>query len=191
MLSSFPMKAFSMQSVSELAFPEKFDEVTLDSPATEVFTDFKQYQPRIIESSTSISDAEKIMKRCHVRLMLVIDETESFKGTLSYLDIVGEKSISLINRDRHKEDISVAEIMTKKEDLKAIALADIEKVNVKSLIETLRHEGVQHYLVVNYASNRIRGVISASDLARRLHIPLEIHKVPTFTDIYKTLHARL
>lgn len=191
MLSSFPMKTFSMNTVSELAFPEKFNEVTLDSPALEVFTDFKRYQPRVIESSTSVSDAEKIMKRCHVRLMLVIDEEENFKGTLSFMDIAGEKSISLIDKARHKDDLSVAEIMTRRQDLKAIALADIEKASVKGLVETLRHEGVQHYLVVNFSSNRIRGVVSASDLARRLHIPLEIHKVPTFTDIYRTLHGRM
>lgn len=58
---------------------------------------------------------------------------------------------------------------------------------VRDLVETLKDNEHQHYLVVDRNNHRIRGVISASDLARKLRLDIRIHKGSSFIAIYQAL----
>jgi DeoR family transcriptional regulator, catabolite repression regulator len=57
------------------------------------------------------------------------------------------------------------------------------------VLNTLQHNGEQHCLVIDTDSHHIRGVISASDIASRLHIPVHIEKAPTFLNIFDRMYA--
>jgi len=41
--------------------------------------------------------------------------------------------------------------------------------------------------VVDRSGRQIRGLISASDVARRLHIPILIERIPSFVDIFSSV----
>lgn len=102
---------FPVNSVAHMVQPDEFNDLDMNSPATEFFTDFKKHRPLTIENSTLAIDVESLMRKAHVRMKLVVDR-----------------------RNDH-----------------------------------------------------IRGLISASDVARRLHMPIRIEKVPTFVDIFRSI----
>ena len=82
-----------------------------------------------------------------------------------------------------KPDISVADVMTPIGELRAIAYQDLELACIGDVVETLQSEHRQHFLVTEGNADVIRGIFSASDIARRLHIAVDITKAPSFSEI--------
>lgn len=179
------LKTCEITKTDHLITPDEIFEVTLDSPAFDIFTDFKKTEPLVIESSLDVVAAEDLMKKTHVKLKLVLEHGK-FVGTIAYGDLVGEKMMSLVHHIPRNE-ILVSEVMTPRSHLKAIEFNDVKRAKVSDIVETLKNEGTQHFLVIDREANHIRGIFSASDIARRLHIPINISKVSTFIDIYKAL----
>ncbi|KTD23880.1 CBS domain [Legionella lansingensis] len=179
------LTTYEVDEIDYIATPEACREITLDSQALDIFTDFQKTEPLVIDESLDVVTAEDLMKKTHVRLKLVMSDGH-FVGTLAYADLVGEKMMAL-SHHTPRSQILVSDIMTPKDRLKAIRFDDLKRAKVKDVVEALRNEGSQHFLVVDEQGKRIRGIISASDIARRLHVPLDITKVSTFMDIYKVL----
>ncbi len=179
------LKTCEIANVDHLITPDENYEVNLDSPALDIFTDFKKTAPLVIDQSLDVMTAEDLMKKTHVRLKLVLDG-DKFVGTLSYEDLVSEKMMA---KTRHvpRADILVAEIMTPKSQLRAIAFDDVKRAKIRDIVEALKNEGKKHFLVVDGAEHYIRGIFSVSDIARRLHVLINIDRVATFVDIYKAL----
>ncbi|MFT7228183.1 MAG: CBS domain-containing protein [Methylophilaceae bacterium] len=63
--------------------PEQFYEINMDSPALTILTDFKQHKPLMIDTDTSAAQADYLMEKSHVRLLLVVDEGDELIGTIS------------------------------------------------------------------------------------------------------------
>ncbi|CDZ76739.1 CBS domain protein [Legionella massiliensis] len=179
------LKTWEIASVNHLITPDENFEITLDSPALEIFTDFKKTEPLLIEQSIDLVTAEDLMKKTHVKLKLVMDHG-NFVGTLAYEDLISEKAMSRANHMK-RSDIFVNEVMTPRSYLKAIQFEDVKRAKIRDIVETLQNEGKQHFLVVDGEDHCIRGIFSASDIARRLHVPINIDRVSTFIDIYKAL----
>jgi CBS domain containing-hemolysin-like protein len=179
------LKTWEINTVNHLITPEENYDLTLDSPALDIFTDFKKTEPLVIEQTLDLVSAEDLMKKTHVKLKLVLDHG-NFVGTLAYGDLIGEKAMSRANHVRRSE-ILVSEVMTPRSCLRAIEFADVKRAKIRDIVETLQNEGKQHFLVVDGDEHYIRGIFSASDIARRLHVPISIDRVSTFIDIYKAL----
>lgn len=179
------IKTCDITDVKHVITPDENYEITLDSSALDIFTDFKKTPPLVIEQSLDVVTAEDLMKKTHVKLKLVLDKGE-FVGALAYEDLIGEKVMSRTNHV-HRTDIFVSEVMTPKTCLKAIEFNDVKRAKIRDIVETLKNEGKQHFLVIDGAEHHIRGIFSASDIARRLHVPINIDRVSTFVDIYKAL----
>lgn len=180
------LKTCDMLKVSHVISPDENYEITLDSPALDIFTDFKKTSPLVIDQSLDVVTAEDLMKKTHVRLKLVLNQGE-FVGTLAYEDLISEKVIFRANHI-HRADILVSEVMTSKSCLKAIKFSDVERAKIRDIVETLKNQGKQHFLVTDGEEHYIRGIFSASDIARRLHVPINIDRISTFVDIYKALN---
>jgi CBS domain containing-hemolysin-like protein len=181
------LKTYEITGISHLLTPDENSSITLDSPALDIFTDFKKTEPLVIEQSIDIVTAEDLMKKTHVKLKLVLDRQGNFVGALAYEDLIGEKAIARANHVRRTE-ILVSEVMTPRSCLKAIEFNDLGRAKIKDLVETLKNEGRQHFLVIDGEEHYIRGIFSTSDIARRLHVPIRIDRVSTFVDIYKALN---
>ena len=69
-------------AIDRLVSLEDDSQIGLDSSALEVFTDFTRHRPLVIDASTSITDAETLMRRTHVKLKLVVDPAGRFLGTV-------------------------------------------------------------------------------------------------------------
>ncbi|MDO6593537.1 CBS domain-containing protein [Neptuniibacter sp. 1_MG-2023] len=165
--------------------PEELTEYTLETPAITILTDFSHVQPLSMELDVSIDDARHMMRKVHVRSVLVIDSDENFKGFLTLADLESRSALSVATTAGIKrQDISIRDVMTPRAQLKAIPLSEIQSAKIGNLLQTLKHEGTPHILVVDTSNHSIRGVISSSDIARRLNISVDISKrVSSFQEV--------
>ena len=150
--------------------------VTADDPAIEVMTDLTRVSAVLTRSTDSIDEALARMKQHGVRLLLVVDGERRIMGLVTAHDILGEKPM------RH--------LMTPREELEAIPLASVRSAKVGHVVATLHESGRQHALVAE-ADGRIRGIFSATRIARQLGVdpqainPAEI--ASTFAQIEASL----
>jgi DeoR family transcriptional regulator, catabolite repression regulator len=184
------MQTISLLSVSNIAHlvqPEEFHELSIESPALEIFTDFKNHIPLTIEGSVPAVDVESLMRKAHVKMKLVVDTSNEFIGTISLEDLDEQHFMMKIAAGYARQDIQVSDLMTPKERILALSLVDLERATIGDVIKSLQKQGKQHCLVVDRSGSQIRGLISASDVARRLHIPIRIERIPSFVDIFSSV----
>ncbi|WP_240503664.1 MULTISPECIES: CBS domain-containing protein [Pseudoalteromonas] len=125
----------------------------------------------------------------HVRSKLVIDHDETFLGVVNSRDLTGRNVRSIAQkRSQSRSDLCVEDVMTSKADLHALPYSDIEEAKIEDILETLKEIGQQHVLLVG-GDGGLRGMISASDIAKSLHIPVNIfQKAHSFKEIFTIIH---
>jgi CBS domain-containing protein len=169
--------------------------VTLESPAIEVMTDLLRTSPATIRPQAPVEGANQFMIARGVRLLLVVDESETVLGVVTTTDVLGEKSMRVATaRGLKRGELTVGDIMTPARDVEVLALEDIkgarvghvEGARVGHVLETLRKGGRQHALVVDFdviepkslleapiRRTMVRGIFSISQLARQLGLSLQ------------------
>ena len=161
--------------------------VSIEAPALDVMTDLDRVSAIVIRPADTIDEAHARMKQRGVRSLLVIDPERRVLGLVTAHDILGERPMRFVEAHgvRH-EDILVQDVMTPRERLEAIDIGDLGAAKVGHIVATLRQSGRQHALVCD-ADGRIRGIFSATQIARQLGVdpqsvnPTEIAQ--TFAEI--------
>lgn len=186
------MKTLALHAIDQidhLVQPEEFQEITLKSPALDIFTDFKKHRPLMIDNQTSAIEAEREMLRSHVKMKLVVDNQKELVGLISYEDIVSQNVVKMVANGFSRSELTVDDLMTPRESIKALNYQDVERASIANLVDTLKLNGVQHCLVVDPKQHHIRGVISASDIARKLKLSISVVKAPSFADIFRAIKS--
>ncbi|KAA3653031.1 MAG: CBS domain-containing protein [Proteobacteria bacterium] len=169
--------------------------VTARSAAVEVMTDLHRVPAATIPAAMSLDDARQAMIVRGVRMLLVTDERRAVLGLVTATDLLGEQPVMTA---RHRSvavaDLTVADIMTMVDAIEAFALQDVLNAHVGDVVRELRSLGRQHALVVEPAEAgeqaQIRGVFSASQIARQLGIPPFVGEVArTFAEIEAAIGA--
>ena len=144
--------------------------VSIEDPALDAMTDLERVSAVVIRPTDTIDEAHARMKQRGVRLLLVIDPERRVLGLVTAHDILGEGPMRFVEAHgvRH-EDILVQDVMTPRERLEAIDLGELGGAKVGHVVATLRHSGRQHALVSD-AGGRIRGIFSATQIARQLGV---------------------
>ncbi|WP_234401283.1 CBS domain-containing protein [Pseudoalteromonas sp. T1lg23B] len=165
------------------------ERLTLDSSAENVVTDFTRRAPQVILKDVDIDHALYMMINGHVRSKLVIDHDDTFLGVVNSRDLTGRKVLSVAQkRSQSRSDLTVEDVMTSKADLHALPYSAIEEAKIGDILETLKEIGQQHVLLVGQDGG-LRGMISASDIAKALHIPVNIfQKAHSFKEIFAIIH---
>tara|TARA_R110002072_G_scaffold105615_5_gene230943 strand:+ start:1165 stop:1725 length:561 start_codon:yes stop_codon:yes gene_type:complete len=179
---------YSVDNFDSLSWPTNPELIGVDSPALEVFTDFRVTQPLVIEANTLAIDAQKFMFHAHVRLKIVVDENNHFLGLLSLDDLSTQEIVKHVSKGDRREEMLVADFMRPKKDLQAFNYVAIQKASIMDVIQALKSAGQQHCLVVDFQEDKIRGIISASDISRKLKLPLDIAMNSSFISIFNILH---
>ena len=127
-----------------------------------------------------------------VRLLFVVEEMPTILGLVTDTDLRGDKPLRLIDERRLARDrISVADVMTPLSDLDAVDYESMRIASVNNLVATLKRFGRNHLLVVERSSEgpeRVRGVVSRSQIERQLGKSLEVTEVATnFAELGKML----
>ena len=181
------MKALNLYSTTEvddLAWPDEMEGLTTESPALHFFTDFKKVKPLVIESTVSAVEVKRLMQKAHVRLKFVLNESGHFVGIISADDLIDRKIVQKVSEGLKRDDIALTELMTPKRDLKALDYQEVAKASISEVISKLKDSGDQHCLVVDCDNHKIRGIFSASDISRKLHLPIDIHDKSSFYKVF-------
>lgn len=166
-----------------------FELIKLDDPAVAVMTDLKKVSALTIAAKAPIEAADMRMKHRGVRLLLVVDDADTVMGLITSTDLHGAKPVQYIQKHGGAyRDILVQDIMTTQDNLEVICMDDINRTRVGNIVATLKQAGRSHALVVDRheKENRqvIRGIISASQIARQLDIEIPTTEIAqTFAEI--------
>ena len=189
-----PLAASSLQPGARYHQPgQNAERVRVDSPALAVMTDLRQIPAATIDPEAPVDAANRFMIRRGVRLLLVTDDERRVLGLITATDILGEKPVQF-SRERgiKRQEIRVADIMTPHDRLEVLLYNDLVKAEVGHVVATLRHSGRQHALVADREgegkAQAVRGIFSASQIARQLGIAIQTTEVAqTFAEIETAL----
>ena len=170
---------------ARVAQPPSPGRVTLDDPAFSVMTDLREVLAATVAPEESIDDANARMIRRGVRLLFVLDPQGAVTGVITATDLLGEKPVRFMReRGVTHAEIQVADIMTPASMIEALALVDVSQMRVGHIVATLNAVRRQHLMVSEDGGRRIRGLFSASQVARQLGVQLQTFEVAqTFADI--------
>ena len=184
-----PIKQFRVKrGACSVADAWSVTKVTASSPAVEVMTDLRRIPAATIHHDVSLAEANHSMILRGVRMLFVTDADRHVVGIITASDILGEKP-TRVARERlmRHEELCVGDIMVAADDLDAVSLADVLRAEVGHVIATLKHCCRQHALVVEPGPDGeplVRGIFSASQIARQMGIPLQTAEVArTFAEI--------
>ena len=153
--------------------------IHLDDPAVDVMTDFNQIHPVTIKPDIPIDDALERMKSAGVRLLLVCNDAEEIIGLITSHDIQGENPIAIVQDQRiPRSQIPVEMVMRAQPAIDVLELAQVCKLNVGHIVETLNKLERQHILVVeideNSAQQRVCGLFSMSQIKKQLGVGRQV-----------------
>jgi len=176
-----------MSDVSDLIWPEEKKDISISSPATTFFTDFKLTQPLVVESTISADMARLLMLKSHVKLKLVVDANNKFLGVVSLEDVNDQNVTAMQSKKIKRESITVEDVMVPKSKISGFNYSEIEKADIETVIHHLKDNGQQHCLVLDDNSNKIRGIFSASDISRKLGLPINVQDTSNFYKVFSAV----
>jgi CBS domain containing-hemolysin-like protein len=156
--------------------------IKMDSPAVAVMTDLCQVPAATIRPDATAAQATQAMIARGVRLLLVVDAAGFVEGVITARDTMGEKPVKMLEEKGGKHaELLVADLMTPREKIEAIDMANVLKSMVGHIVTTLRDSARQHALIVDHdpitGEQRIRGIFSATQIARQLGISIQTFEV--------------
>jgi len=166
--------------------------VTLDSPALEVMTDLSKVAAVMIDPSASVTAANDYMIARAVRSLFVTAADGRLVGLITTTDILGERPVRVVHaRGISRNELVVSDVMTPVDSLVAMRIGDVRAAKVGHIIASLKQAGRHHELVAETLAGGktcIRGIFSASQIARQLGVPLQISELArTFAEIEEAL----
>ncbi len=179
----------NVEKIDELAWPENYQEINLQSSALLVFTDFEEHKPLALDSELSAHEAEQLMLNAHVHLKIVLDQNNKFIGIVSSDDISHQEIMKKVANGYYHDDLQVSDFMQSKSSLKAIDFDELQNASVGDVLQTLKVNGQRHCLVMDRINHHIRGVVSASDIVRTLKLRVDLSLPPSFIDIFNLIHS--
>ncbi|MCC4831077.1 CBS domain-containing protein [Shewanella sp. 10N.7] len=178
------LELFSTASIDHLLWSSESTTPSLDSSALEVFTDFDVSRPIIVDASTSAIGTAKIMEKTHAYMRLVVDKNNKFLGIITQQQLSPHNLMITANRlSLTINELMVTEIMVPREELQAFDYNQISTAKVSDIVRLLKENNLHHMLVIDQDLHHIRGLIAASDLARKLKQPIQINQRPSFSQV--------
>jgi Mg2+/Co2+ transporter CorC len=184
------LKFFPQHKNDHLIQPEEFYDLHPESPAMNVLSDFRQHKPHMIDSHLKASEALNMMLVEDVSMKIVVDIEKEFIGVLDRNHLTSENMLlkQLTLGLKHSE-LQVKDLMFPRSEMLAVDIDQLHQVKVGDLVSSMKTSHQQYLLVVDKDAHHIRGIVSASDIARRLHQPVAIEKERTFVDIFTAVHV--
>lgn len=174
---------------ARVAHPAAPERVSLDDPAFAVMTDLTTVAAATTHADEFADRAHAQMIQRGVRLLFVLDRESRVTGVITATDLLGEKPMRLVqSRGIPRGEVRVGDLMTPAGQVEAMSLQDVSQMRVGHVVATLKAVGRQHLLVAEDGGRRVRGLFSASQVARQLGVQLQTWEVATtFADIEAAL----
>ncbi len=179
---------YEVDSIDELARPDE-QELFLDTPALEVFTDLTVAKAPVIESDYNAIDAIQLMQKEHLEMMFVVDEEEHFLGLIREEDLNQQSIIIRQSKGYQRDELSISDFMIERSALKSFDYNEIIDASIRDILYALRKSDLKICLVIDRNEHKIRGIITVKDIAKKLKIPLSISIKSNFDDIYRAING--
>jgi CBS domain-containing protein len=178
-----------LASAARVAEPNAPGRVSLDDPAFSVMTDLREVSAATTRPEETIDAAQAIMIRRGVRLLFVCARDGSVAGVITTTDLLGEKPVRFMqSRGVAHADILVEDIMTPATLLEALSILDVAQMRVGHIVATLKQAGRKHLMVSEDNGRSVRGLFSASQVARQLGMEVQTFEVArSFAEIEAAL----
>lgn len=190
-----PLPAQALSGHVTVSRPDPPQAVTVDSAALDVMTDLKHIHAAVIEPQERLESANQYMIQRGVRLLLVMGHDRSLAGLITANDIQGEKPMRIVQeRGIKHSELLVSDIMTRVDDLEAIAMEVVRSARVGHIIASLKATGRHHTLAIEIDATArratVRGIFSLSQIARQLGVAIYTTEVAkNFAEIEAMLMA--
>jgi CBS domain-containing protein len=180
---------FPLASGARIAEPQAPGRVALDDPAFAVMTDLREIAAATTSPEESVDKAHALMIQRGVRLLFVLSPGGHVVGVMTATDLLGEKPMRFMqSRGVSHAELQVADLMTPASMLEALQVQDVAQMRVGHIVATLKAVRRQHLMVAEDGGKRVRGLFSASQVARQLGLELQTMEVAqTFADIEAAL----
>lgn len=171
------------------------NQINASSSALEVMTDLRFIPAGTIRADIDIDTATQKMIARGVRSLLVVDSNDDVIGIITSRDLLGDRAATVMHRNGIPfADVTVRNIMTTGDCIEVLQLQDVLHACVGDIVETLKHSGRQHALVVEQESfsgkDIIRGIFSASQIARQLGVRAPAQEISeTFAEIDRAMRT--
>jgi CBS domain-containing protein len=184
-----PLTLTPLPGGARVATPNPPGRVTLDDPAFSVMTDLREVTAATTTPEEPIDGAHAMMIRRGVRLLFALDRHGSVAGIITATDLLGVKSMQFMQaRGVSHAEVQVRDIMTPASALDAISLVEVAQMRVGHVVATLKAARRRHLTVAEENGKVIRGIFSASQVARQLGMEVQTFEVAqTFADIEAAL----
>lgn len=178
-----------LASGARLTAAEPPGHVGLDDPAFAVMTDLREVPAATTSARESVDRAHAAMIQRGVRLLFVTGADGAIEGVITATDLLGEKPMRQMQaRGVQRSELTVADLMTPASMLEALSLQDVAQMRVGHVVATLKQVRRQHLMVADPGGEHVRGLFSASQVARQLGVQLQTFEVArTFADIEAAL----
>ncbi|BCE00890.1 hypothetical protein [Marinicellulosiphila megalodicopiae] len=147
-----------------------YTSTSLDSNSQTILTDFHFIKPLVITSDLLAIEAEKLMRQSHVRFKLVTNASNQWVGTISLKELNNEAIIKKVSEGESRNDILVSDLMTHKTQTLCLEFDQFKFMTIRKLLSHLKDSNLTHCLIADSPNGEIRGLISASHIAKSLHI---------------------
>ncbi|MGF1615694.1 MAG: CBS domain-containing protein [Gammaproteobacteria bacterium] len=196
MKNDYPALSYgSLQAGTTFLHPPDLPElVHLDSPATDVMTDFRFVHPVTVEPDTPIDKALEKMKLAGVRLLLVTDDERNIIGIVTSKIILGEVPIKIVREKRlPRASVTVAMVMVPQPEVPLLDMRNVRNAQVGHIVKTLQQLDRKHVLVAEIDPKSkhqvICGLFSTSQIGRQLGVTVvpETAAAQTLAEIQQQL----
>ena len=184
-----PLKLLPLPAGSRVAHREPPGRVSLDDAAFAVMTDLREVSAVTTRPEEAMYRAHQSMIERGVRLLFVLGADGSLAGVITATDVLGDKPVRFAQgRGVSHAEIAVADIMTPASMLEALPIQDVAQMRVGHIVATLKAVRRQHLMVAEDGGRTVRGLFSASQIARQLGMELTTFAVAsTFAEIEAAL----
>lgn len=174
--------------------PDLPELVHLDSPATDVMTDFRFVRAVTVRPEISIDKALEKMKSAGVRLLLVTDDERKIIGIVTSKILLGEAPIKIVREKRvPRAAVTVAMVMLPQAEVPVLDMISVRNAQVGHIVKTLQQLDRKHILVVETdpktKQQAICGLFSTSQIGRQLGVTVipETAAAQTLAEIQQQL----
>lgn len=182
------LNVFALAANDHLVQPEEFSDVQANTSALAILTDFRSHKPQMIDSHLEATEALEVMLAEDVKTKIVVDDSKEFIGVIS-IDDLSDHSMQLKQMALHvkRAELLVRDLMHARANIRALEYDQFKRATVADVVSTMKKTHQEYLLVVDKDAHHIRGIVSARDIASRLHAPVEIEKELTFVDIFTAI----
>jgi CBS domain-containing protein len=183
------MSVIALENTLRVRMPEPELMLSMDSPATELLSDFARSIPPMVEGSTPVDEVDSLMRREHCTYKIVISSDEQFLGIITSLDIHSSETMRATMRTGlPRNELPVTEVMVPRSELHGMLFSKFERASVGDVVGLLGSLGERFLLVIDDDTRVLRGLVSSRDVIRRLALPeIPIKPARTFSEIQAVL----